>query len=263
MAIYAIGDIHGCYESLQKILSKSKFDLKKDTLCLVGDLINRGKNSLKVLELVRELGDRAITVLGNHEISLISAYYKVSRPHSSVEDILAHKDCDEMIDWLRKSPLLYIKDNFCLTHAGINPHWNLEEAKLFANEIEEQLRGDNTKKFFQKIGRMDINNWSENLAENQRWSYILSSFTRMRYLNKDGSMDWKQKSGISDNLDLIPWFKFDGKRIDKKIVFGHWASLGLYLSQNVIGLDSGCVWGGKLTMVKLDNMRVNQIECVI
>ncbi len=262
MAIYAIGDIHGCYDLLQRLLQKVNFNFEQDILWFVGDLISRGDDSLKVFEFVQSLGKKAVVVLGNHEISLISAYYQISKAHPSIEPILNHTNSDKMIDWLKNQPLLHIENSFALTHAGISPHWNLEEALFYATEVENELKGENTKEFFQSIANLNVTQWSQELTKEQKYSYILSAFTRMRYLNPDGSMENYQKGGLSENPNLIPWFKFNSiKKINKKIIFGHWASLGLYLSPDVIALDTGCVWGNKMSIVKLNNMKITQIEC--
>ncbi len=261
MAIYAIGDIQGCYDSLQRLLEKLDFSLENDQLWFVGDLVNRGKKSLKTVRFVKSLGDSAITVLGNHDISLIAMHYGVIPKSPSLKKLLNSKHCDELIDWLRHRPVMHVDKSLgvCLTHAGISPQWTLKQAKKRAHEIEIALRGSDTKEWLKHVYGNKPNLWSKDLESYARHRYILNAFMRMRYCNvKDGSLDFKlngvPKMKKTASTKKVPWFLWKGrKEIPLRIVFGHWSSLGYYHDENVIALDTGCVWGRQLTAVRLDD----------
>ncbi len=260
MAIYAIGDIQGCYDSLQRLLEKVKFTPEKDQLWLVGDLVSRGKKSLKTLRFVKSLEDSAISVLGNHDISLIAMHYGVISPTSSLKKTLNSKYREELIEWLRFRPVLHVdkKNGFCMAHAGISPQWTLKQAKQFAKEIEEPLRGSDTATWLENVYGNKPNLWSADLTGYDRHRYILNAFMRMRYCKvKNGALDFKLK-GVpkmkkTNNTKYMPWFLWpERKKIKHRIVFGHWSSLGYYRDDNVIALDTGCVWGRQLTAIRLD-----------
>ncbi len=261
MAIYAIGDIQGCYDSLQRLLEKLDFSPENDQLWLVGDLVNRGKKSLKTLRFVKGLGDSAITVLGNHDISLIAMYYGIIPKSPSLKKTLKSKHCDELIDWLRHRPIMHVDESlgFCMAHAGISPQWTLAEAVGHAHEIEVPLRGHDTKEWLKNVYGNKPNLWSDDLQSFARHRYILNAFMRMRYCNnKDGSLDFKLNSvpkiKQSDTANKVPWFMWkDRKEIPLSIIFGHWSSLGYYHDDNVIALDTGCVWGRQLSALRLDD----------
>jgi bis(5'-nucleosyl)-tetraphosphatase (symmetrical) len=260
MSIYAIGDIQGCYDALRHLLDKLGFDPDNDQIWLAGDLVNRGDKSLEVLRFVRSLGDSAICVLGNHDITLIAAHYGLLKPESFIKPILKANDRGELIDWLRTRPLLHQDPDlgFCMTHAGISPHWSLSEAVEYANEVEALFRGDDrsVSTWLKHVYGDTPKRWSVNLDGYDRHRYIINAFTRMRFVsNKNGTLNFKYKNSPKhmENQKYVSWFKWiDRKNINLRIVFGHWASLGYYADNNTIALDSGCVWGNSLTAVQLD-----------
>jgi bis(5'-nucleosyl)-tetraphosphatase (symmetrical) len=260
MAIYAIGDIQGCYDSLQRLLDKLEFSESDDQLWFVGDLVSRGKKSLKTLRFVKGLGDSAVTVLGNHDVSLISMSYGTINIHPSLKKLLRSKHSDELIEWLRFRPVLHVDKSigFCMAHAGISPQWGLEEAQKYANEIEISLRGSDTAEWLKNVYGDKPKLWSNDLESYQRHRYILNAFMRMRYCNsKDGSLNFKLK-GVPKIKKLssskqVPWFMYpQRKELPVRVVFGHWSSLGYYNNENVTAIDTGCVWGRQLTAVRLD-----------
>ncbi len=262
MAIYAIGDLQGCYDSLQRLLEKLEFSPESDQLWLVGDLVNRGKKSLKTLRLIQSLGDSAITVLGNHDISLIAMHYGVLSPSKTLKKFLGSPYREELVDWLRHKPFLHVDESlgFCLVHAGISPQWTLAEAQIHAKEIEVALQGDDqaVAEWLKHAYGNKPRIWSENLSGMERHRYILNAFTRMRYCNaKTNSLNFKltkpPRIKKVKTAKHVPWFLAkDRKQLPVTVVFGHWSSLGYYQDDNVLALDTGCVWGGQLTAARLD-----------
>ncbi len=267
MAYYAIGDIQGCYDSLQRLLEMVDFSPEDDQIWFVGDLVNRGKKSLKTLRFVKSLGDSAVTVLGNHDISLIAMHYGVIPQSTSLKKLLKSKHCDEHIDWLRNRPFIHTDENlgYCMVHAGISPHWSLAEAQSYAKEIEISLQGDNVAEWLKHVYGNKPALWSNELESYARHRYILNAFTRMRYCNtRNGSLNFKLKrppkikkmakmKKKKNNAKQVPWFFLKGRKpIPLNIIFGHWSSLGFYQDNNVLALDTGCVWGGQLTIARLD-----------
>jgi len=260
MAIYAIGDVQGCYDSLQRLLEKIDFSEENDQLWFVGDLVSRGKKSLKTLRFVKSLGDSAITVLGNHDFSLIAMHYGVVSTHPSLKKLLRSSHRDELIEWLRFQPVLHVDKSIgvCMAHAGISPQWSLKKAKKLAHEIEIPLRGADPTEWLKNVYGNKPNIWSNELESYARHRYILNAFMRMRYCNsKDGSLNFKlngmpkiKKPGKSKQ---IPWFMYPKQKpLPMRVVFGHWSSLGYYNDENVTAIDTGCVWGRQLTAVRLD-----------
>lgn len=263
MAIYAIGDVQGCYDSLQRLLEKLDFSPEKDQLWFAGDLVNRGKKSLKTIRFIKSLGDSATVVLGNHDITLLAMYYGVLRPNSSLKKIITAKESDELIEWLRTRNIMHTDKElgFCLVHAGISPVWTLPQAQQHAIEIETALRGDDIKEWLSNVYGNKPRRWSKDLKPYARDRYILNSFTRMRYVDrKDAALNFKlnkspvYKSKLKKRNKKVPWFHWKKrKEIPMRIVFGHWSSLGYYHDDHVIALDTGCVWSGQLTAVRLDS----------
>ena len=260
MATYAIGDLQGCYDSLMQLLDKIQFTPENDTLWLVGDLVCRGPQSLETLRFIQSLGRSAVSVLGNHDISLIASHYELFKPHHSLEALMQAPDRDELINWLRYRPLLHVdkKLGHCMVHAGISPEWDIETAQQRAYEIEEILQNDHDlSNWFKHIYRNKPRHWSNALSGYKRHRYIINSFTRMRYSNKHGKLNFKQKMSPKvvqqQKPHLMPWFDVPNRsKIDLKIVFGHWSTLGFYDNNQVVALDTGCVWSGELTAYKID-----------
>lgn len=259
MAIYAVGDIQGCYKPLKKLLKKVDFDPEKDRLWCVGDLVNRGPDSLEVLRFLKSLGDACICVLGNHDLHLLEHAAGFSRGSSrdNLDDVLHAPDRRELIEWLRHRPLLHHDEslNWCMVHAGLHPEWSLKKAKRRAAAIEEKLRGDKWKKFCRKLGaaRFPIREPAEGNMEKVLFS--IGVLTYGRYCTKTGWFNWGTTSGRPDSSRQRPWYEHKklAWRDQCRVVFGHWAAKGLVTKYpHVLGLDSGCVWGNKLTLARID-----------
>ena len=258
MATYAIGDIQGCYDELQRLLERLDFSETRDQLWFVGDLVNRGPNSLEVLRLVKSLGDAAVTVLGNHDLHLLAlAHGNPKHKHSSnLNDILGAPDRDELIYWLRHRPLLHRdkKLAFTMIHAGLPPQWTMKTARACAREVESVLRGDQHVEYFLDMYGNEPRIWDQDLQGMARWRFITNCFTRLRFCAADGSLQLQRKGAPdSDSQKHVPWFAHPQRASRKKrILFGHWSTLGFNASHNTWALDTGCLWGGKLTALRID-----------
>lgn len=258
MAVYAIGDLQGCYDQFRQLLDKIKFDRKKDTLWLTGDLVNRGPKSLKTLRYVKKLGSAAVTVLGNHDLHLLSVYNKQHDPKNNPDlaNILKASDSADLINWLRQQPLLHYdqKLNTALVHAGLAPQWSIVEALKCAHEIEMVLRRDDYKLFLPAMYGNQPNQWSNELEGSERLRFIVNAFTRMRFCDQKGKLTFTEKNNPTKApAHLMPWFEVPKrKNRDVRIIFGHWSTLGYLESDNLIAIDTGCVWGGHLTAVRVD-----------
>ncbi len=270
MAIYAIGDIQGCYNELRILLDKLHFDPSNDQLWLVGDLVNRGTGSLAVLRFVKTLGNQAVTVLGNHDMHLlaISEGNLTHHNNNSLDAILKAPDRDELLNWLRHRPLLYQNktQGFTLLHAGLPPHWTLETAQSYAQEVETVLQSNDFTVLMQDLYGNQPNYWTDDLTGISRWRYIINCLTRLRYCAPDGTLGLKEKGPPGSQMPgLLPWFKIPGRLSAKeRIICGHWSTLGLSICNNVWSLDTGCLWGGHLTALRVDKESPEialQIEC--
>ncbi|MEE9425065.1 MAG: symmetrical bis(5'-nucleosyl)-tetraphosphatase [Methylococcales bacterium] len=266
MAVYAIGDIQGCFVCLQRLLDTIKFDPATDQIWLAGDLVNRGPNSLEVLRFIKGLGASVVSVLGNHDLHLIAnAYGKGKlRSRDTLQPVLDAPDCDELIDWLRFRPLFHVKQSYALVHAGIAPQWTINDASKYALEVENILQSQQIDDFLKNMYGNEPKSWSQDLTGWKRLRFIANVFTRIRYCTHDGALQMKAKYSPSKKSGkLIPWFEMENRQTTKAtIVFGHWSTLGLNVNQNIISLDTGCVWGGSLTAVRLDKSRqVFQVHC--
>ncbi len=268
MAIYAIGDIQGCYDPFRRLLDKIKFTPEKDTLWIAGDLVSRGKQSLEVLRFIKALDKSAISVLGNHDISLIASHYGLFKPHKTLKPIFSAPDREELIDWLRNRPFLHVDKTlgYCMAHAGISPSWTLEQAISCAEEIQIPLRGNHADLWLQEIYGNKPAKWKNDLKSYKRYRYSLNSFVRMRYSKAKGALDFHLKKNPFERKDkypnLMPWFLCPiRKPLPVKVIFGHWSSLGFYQDENVIALDTGCVWNHKLTAIQLNTEIITSVEC--
>ncbi len=268
MAVYAIGDIQGCFNELEQLLDKINYDASIDQLWLVGDLVNRGPQSLETIQFVRALDNSAKCVLGNHDIHLIACHAGVQtcKPKSSLNQILQHPKVDEMIDWLRFQPLLHYdaKLNWLMIHAGLIPQWDLATAQACANEIEEQLRSTHYVEFLTHAYGDMPNQWNAELSNQDRWRVILNAFTRLRLCDLHGKMDFNYKGLLGkQEKHLHAWFDVPRKSKDLNIIFGHWSALGLKHTDNLLGLDTGCLWGSQLTAARIDIKPVTlyQVDC--
>ncbi len=255
MAIYAIGDIQGCYDELLRLLQKIEFNKKKDQLWFVGDLVNRGPKSLETLRFIKSLGEAAITVLGNHDLHLLAVACGVSpqRSKDTLQPILQAEDKEELLDWLRSRPLLHYNDDFCLVHAGLPPQWDFARAKKMATKVEKQLRSTHYVAFFKTMYGNTPNLWCEKLTEEEQLRFSVNCFTRMRFCDKEGRLDFKYNGKLGSQPDyLMPWFRVPKRKsAPLKIIFGHWSAIGYHEEQQCYAIDAGCLWGGQLTALKL------------
>jgi len=268
MSVWAIGDIQGCYNSFKKLLNKIEFDKDKDKLWIAGDLVNRGEGSLETLEYLYSIKESVEIVLGNHDITLIAAYYGIKKSNKTIDPILSSPNAKTLIDWFRKQKFLHVdyKLGFCMAHAGISPEFDLGMALRYAKRVEEKLQRDDAKVWLKKMFK-GVERFNRDSSQTDIDRYIISSFTRMRYCYGDHQLDFDQKGKPTDKLrkkGLKPWFECeDRKDIDLKIIFGHWSTLGFHHDKHLLALDTGCLWGGSLTAARLDgkDIKVVSIEC--
>ena len=264
MATYAIGDVQGDYAALQKLLEEIEFDRANDTLWFVGDLVNRGPDSLSVLRFVKQLGERAVTVLGNHDLHLLALANSAEQPRQrdTLQSILAAPDRDELIEWLRRRPLAHFEEGFLLVHAGILPEWDVATALSLASEVEAALRAADYKTFLANLYGNQPARWDATLRGFERLRLTINVLTRMRMLTADGALDFEYK-GHPDEAprDLTPWFELPRASGSTAVVFGHWSALGLVLRADSIALDSGCVWGRQLSALRLEDRALFQVGC--
>jgi bis(5'-nucleosyl)-tetraphosphatase (symmetrical) len=260
MSIYAVGDIQGCCDEFEALLTQLRFDPARDRLWLTGDLVNRGPRSLDVLRKVKDLGPAAITVLGNHDLHLLAAVLTPGeqlKPSDTLGEIFEAPDRDELLDWLRSLPLLHHDAalGFTMIHAGLPPQWDLQTAQSCARELEQALRDDDRcLELFTHMYGDRPNCWSDDLRGIERLRFITNCLTRLRFCRADGSLELKYKGKIaSAPAGVFPWFRAPQRRSrDLRIVCGHWSALGYYDGDGVLSIDTGCVWGGQLCAVRLD-----------
>jgi bis(5'-nucleosyl)-tetraphosphatase (symmetrical) len=264
MPTYAVGDVQGCYAELAELVALINFNQERDQLWFVGDLVNRGPQSLEVLRYVRSLGTAAVTVLGNHDLHLLAVAFGSDerlRADDTLEGILKARDCDDLLDWLRQQPLLHHDAhlNYTLIHAGLPPQWDLRTAQSCARELEMALRNDAAmKELFAHLYGNQPDRWSESLRGTDRLRFIVNCFTRLRACDADGRLNLKFKGTLQSIPEgFYPWFRTPRRRSEKNpIVCGHWSALDFYDSRNtderVLAIDTGCVWGGRLCAVRLD-----------
>lgn len=263
--IYAIGDLQGCYQSLVSLLARIDAATPHAKLIFVGDLVNRGPDSLATLRLIRSLGDRAQTVLGNHDLHLLAAAHGIRKlhRHDTLAQVLEAPDREELLDWLRQRPLALFEDGHLLVHAGVLPQWSATKALGLAREVEAVLQGPDWLAFLREMYGDQPARWDDALQGNDRLRCIVNALTRLRFCTEDGTMEIAAKGSTGITLPgYLPWFDVPGRQTaDVTVVCGHWSTLGLKLLPNLIGLDTGCVWGGKLTAVRLRDRALFQVAC--
>lgn len=265
MATYVIGDVQGCYYELHRLLSLVKFDSLQDTLWFTGDIVSRGPMSLETLRFVRSLGRKAVCVLGNHDLHLLAAAEGYVSPHASIVPILDAPDKRVLLDWLRSRPLLHHDENsgYTLIHAGLPPQWDLLQAIYCAQEVQAVLHTPHFREMLSWMYGDEPDMWSEDLADWDRLRFIINALTRLRYCHPDGRLALSHKEAPGKQTEgLIPWFEMpDRQSQDEKIIFGHWSTLGFYQGNGVIGLDSGCLWGGSITAMRLEDGEFFNVPC--
>jgi bis(5'-nucleosyl)-tetraphosphatase (symmetrical) len=263
MAHYAIGDIQGCHAELCELLALIGFSPATDRLWLTGDLVNRGPDSLGVLREMRALGDAAQTVLGNHDLHLltVAAGHRLSHRDDTIAQILAAADRDELLEWLVRQPLAIAEDNMLMVHAGVLPQWSTARVLALAGEVEAVLASADREPFLRVLYGNEPHAWRDDLEGFDRLRAIVNALTRLRFCTSDGRMDFREKRGASHAPPgFAPWFLQERRRTASSLVLcGHWSTLGLTLAPNMLMLDSGCLWGGPLTAIRLCDRRVYQV----
>lgn len=266
MTDYAIGDIQGCYDPLRDVLAKVDFSPSRDRLWVAGDLINRGPSSLKTLRYIESLGDAAVVVLGNHDLHLLAVALGGHAPKrkDTLKKILNAPDRDKLMNWLRQQHLCVhdAERNLLMAHAGLPHIWSLEQALAHAKEVEEVVRGDQASEYFSLMYGNKPAGWDDNLTGMDRWRVITNYFTRMRFIASDGRLELTAKESVGSAPNgFAPWFEFP-RTDDLRVIFGHWAAIeGKTGVERFIGLDTGCVWGGALTMMNLDTGERIHCDC--
>ena len=265
MATYAVGDVQGCYVEFQRLLEQMRFDPAQDRLWLVGDLVNRGPGSLEVLRLIRSLGDSAITVLGNHDLHLLAVAEGAAELHRSdtLDEVLNAPDRDELLAWLRRQRMLYAEDGYLLVHAGLLPQWGVAQATGLAHEVEAALRGRDYATFLARMYGNTPHEWDDDLTGYKRLRVITNAFTRMRICTLQGEMEFKFKGEVEKiPAGYVPWFDVPERASrEATVIFGHWSALGLKLTPNIIALDTGCLWGGPMSAIRLEDRQLFQAAC--
>lgn len=265
MATYAIGDVQGCYGELRQLLGAAGFDRARDRLWFVGDLVNRGPESLAVLRFVRDLGSAAITVLGNHDLHLLTYAAGLAKPRSddTLDEVLAAPDRDELMQWLRGLPMIHVEGEHVLVHAGLLPQWSAERAQTLGREVQETLRGPRYREFLAALYGGEPDRWDDALRGADRLRVIVNAMTRMRFCTPDGVMEFHTKGeATAAPPGYLPWFDVPGREsAGHTVICGHWSALGLRVAPRLLALDSACVWGGSLTAVRLQDRRIIQIPC--
>ncbi len=268
MSTYAIGDIQGCFEPMQALLEQIDFNPSRDRLWFTGDLVNRGPHSLETLRFVKGLGDAAITVLGNHDLHLLAVWrdrQRYFRNNDTLGPIFEADDGEELLEWLRHQPLMHhdAELGISMVHAGLPPQWDIDEAMSRAHEVEAVLRGERFEGFLEHMYGNQPAKWHEELEGWERLRFIVNSFTRLRYCTAKGKLEFNNKGTPGEQDEkLLPWFQVPGRRsADSPIVFGHWSTLGLLIEDDIKGIDTGCLWGGQMTALRLEDGEVFQWQC--
>jgi len=263
MATYAIGDIQGCYDPLRRLLDRTKFDPGADRLWSVGDLVNRGPASVHVLRFLRDLGDTATVVLGNHDLYLLmrAAGYERREHGDTLYQVFEAPDRDELIAWLSRQPLMHVEGDYAMVHAGLLPGWTIGKAQSLAAEVAVALTGADAKRFLPNLAGNSPERWSDDLQGWDRLRVVVNALTRMRFCTPDGRMVLRAKGPPDDAPPgTMPWFRVPERSYrTHTIVCGHWSALGFHRETGLIALDSGCVWGGKLTAVRLEDGEAFQV----
>ena len=265
MAIYAIGDLQGCYQSFRQLLDLVQFDPSNDQLWLVGDIVNRGPDSLVLLRFLKQAGNSTKIVLGNHDLHLLMVAEGLAKTSAgdTLQAILDAPDRDELLHWLRHQSLLHTENDFVMVHAGLLPTWTVKQARQLASEVEFALRHENFHEVFARLYGNLPNHWDDNLAGYERLRLIVNAMTRMRVCTSDGLIDFTYK-GKEAHIPAghMPWFDVPSRASQHAtIVCGHWSALGLKVREDLIALDTGCLWGGNLTAIRLGDRKIFQVPC--
>jgi len=265
VATYAIGDVQGCFRSLQRLLDEIAFEERRDKLWFVGDLVNRGPDSLATLRFVRGLGAGATVTLGNHDLHLLAVAEGLEkiRRDDTFEELLAAPDRDELLDWLRHCPLMHLEAGYAMVHAGLLPAWSVSRALALAAEVEAALQAASYRSFLAGMYGNQPSRWDESLTGFDRLRVTVNALTRLRLCTADGQMEFKH-TGQPKTLPsgFMPWFEVPQRRSqDTPVIFGHWSALPALTRPNLFALDTGCVWRRRLTALRLEDRKLFQISC--
>ena len=265
MTLFAIGDLQGCAGQLDVLVDRALALSPEAGFVFVGDLVNRGPDSLGCLRRIRAMGDRARLVLGNHDLHLLAVARSI-RPRGrsdTLGDLLVAPDRDELMEWLRQQPLALMADGHLIVHAGVLPQWTTEQTLALAEEVSAVLRGSNWLDFLAQMYGNEPARWRDDLRGVDRLRCVVNALTRLRFCTAEGEMEFATKEGPGQPpAGYMPWFEVPDRQTQSTpIVFGHWSTLGMTLRPNVIGLDTGCVWGGKLSALRLSDQKLVQVDC--
>lgn len=265
MPTYAIGDVQGCLGALQRLLEEMQFDPARDQLWFVGDLVNRGPDSLAVLRLVKQLGSAAVTVLGNHDLHLLALWTGITEPgrKDTLRQVLDAPDAEALLDWLRFRPLVHAENGHVLVHAGLLPMWSISQVRILAGEVEEALQSDAFQDFLPAIYFRKANDPNLQLNPKERMGLTTNVLTRVRVCTEQGVPEFSFKGPPEEApAGYLPWFRVPNRLSQQDtIVFGHWSALGILNEPNLLGLDGGCVWGRELVAVRLEDRQLFRISC--
>jgi bis(5'-nucleosyl)-tetraphosphatase (symmetrical) len=265
MATYAIGDLQGCYSTLKQLLDLISFNAVRDRLWLVGDIVNRGPDSLATLRFAKDSGDTVTMVLGNHDLHLLMVAAGIAKMNANdtLQPILDAPDREELLFWLRHQKLLHLDNDHVMVHAGLLPAWSVTQAAALAQEVECALRSENFQEVFVRLYGNRPNCWLDDLTGYERLRVIVNAMTRMRICSPNGKMKFSYKGneqGVPDGY--LPWFEAPKRASQEStVICGHWSALGLKVNHNLIALDTGCLWGGSLTAIRLEDRKIFQVPC--
>jgi bis(5'-nucleosyl)-tetraphosphatase (symmetrical) len=262
VATYAIGDVQGCADELEALVSRIGFDPARDRLWLVGDLVNRGPKSLEVLRYVRSLGERAVVVLGNHDLHLVCVAERCAKPRGrdTLDPVLAARDGAGLVAWLRTRPLMHVEGEHAMVHAALLPQWSVAKGRELAREVEQALQGPDYRAFLARMYGSRPEEWRDALAGFDRLRAIVNVMTRLRFCTPAGRMELRA-TGVAPPAGFRAWFDLRPPDERHTLVCGHWSTLGLKLAPRLLALDSGCVWGGALSAVRLEDRALFQVPC--
>ena len=264
MALYLIGDLQGCDQPLRRLLREIDFSASRDTLYLLGDLVNRGPDSLAVLRRLRDYGTSAQCLLGNHDLHLLAVAEGVRRPHRSdtLSAILAAPDRAELLHWVRARPLALQAHGWLMVHAGVLPQWNAAETLALAGDFSTMLSGSEGTDWLRQMYGNQPDRWHPDLQGDERWRLVVNALTRLRFCSRDGQMEFGAKDGAGTApAGYLPWFDVPERRsTDTPIAFGHWSTLGPLDRPDLLALDTGCVWGGRLSAARVDGGRRERVS---
>jgi bis(5'-nucleosyl)-tetraphosphatase (symmetrical) len=265
MATLAIGDVQGCYDQLMRLLERADYDERRDVLWFVGDLVNRGPQSALTLRFARRLGSRQVTVLGNHDLTLLAVAAGIKKPHrgDTFDEILGASDRDELVDWLRRQKMMHAEGGHAMVHAGLLPQWSVARARSLAREVEAALQGADYLGFLRNMYGNEPVRWRDDLAGYDRLRVVVNAMSRLRLVRPDGTMEFSHKTGLAGMpAGYVPWYDAPERASrGTRVLFGHWAALGLLQREDVVCLDSGCVWGRSLSALRLEDGRLFQCDC--